>query len=118
MDEILLMQNDDGEFEQIYTTIIIPTEEDFKHLTSLTDRDNGKPIIRIDNKTIKCPECNYEMKTEYANNVPYFCSFCGQRIYAPLDGYDYKQVLCKHTKHKVIIGTQCKGCRWLEECSK
>lgn len=116
-DEIILIPDEEGVFSEPFKTIIIPTEEDFNRLQSLLDRDNPQAIQRTGEKTFKCPVCNAETETKYARDITYFCQYCGQRIYAPLAGYEPKRVVCKHRQQEVVIGTQCTGCHWLKECS-
>ena len=82
-EEILLRQNENGEFESYepYATIEIDTEEDFDKIKSAIDKQKPMKPAEADDRegcvTWMCPACERVHFTEWKTN---YCSECGQKI--------------------------------------
>lgn len=82
-EEILLRQNENGEFEpyEPYATIEIDTEEDFDKIKSAIEKQRAEKPFEVNEKvpyiTWKCPICGKRHTTvEKVNH----CDNCGQKI--------------------------------------
>lgn len=84
-EEIILVSNENNEFFEPYTTIIVKTEEDMKFIEEAVEKQKEKKVIVKDYiigyPDYYCPICRKQQKDTNKNKTKgCYCERCGQKL--------------------------------------